>query len=83
MSQSTVVLGGMEFTFPGAPFCLGCGKAPPSGVISFAEHVHEPHCEACCKDWCAVLRVRAVLGSPHAGLADYRAWQAQRARQVS
>lgn len=78
-AQQTVTLAGMRFTFPSTPYCLGCGKAPPTGVISFAGHIHEPHCEACCKEWTVMMISSRVVLRQDVNLADFRAWQAQRA----
>lgn len=52
--------------------CCACGKAPVTGVISYAGKVHEPHCEACCKEWETILAYAdRVLTLEH-----FRGWQA-------
>lgn len=60
--------------------CCACRKGIPTGVISYGSRVHEPHCDACCKDWEAAMRLHEF--SIRLSLADFRAWQAERAGQA-
>lgn len=57
--------------------CTACRKQIASGMISYLNRIHEPHCDGCCKDWEAHMQ-RAVFPLT---MDYFRAWQAQRARQ--
>ena len=57
--------------------CCACGKAPATGIISYAGKVHEPHCEGCCIGWERYLKGASMLGMVF-GLEDFREWQANR-----
>lgn len=71
-------------TSPVSHVCCACRRGIPAGVISYGSRVHEPHCEVCCKDWEKIL-LGAAMAPPRVTLCmeDFRAWQAQRARQAA
>jgi hypothetical protein len=57
--------------------CCVCGWPQCTGIISFGNKMHEPHCDACCKDWEKMLVAYTATGV-RPGLNHFRLWQFQR-----
>jgi hypothetical protein len=58
--------------------CCACGWPQCTGIISFGNKMHEPHCDACCKDWQNILKLLADHGSFPLTLKHFRFWQSRR-----
>lgn len=59
--------------------CVVHRDVPATGVISYGQ-THEPHCEACCKQWEGVLWSERFAHRAYTlGISDLRVWQANMA----
>jgi hypothetical protein len=58
--------------------CCACGWPQCTGIISFGNKMHEPHCDACCKDWERLMLNTRSSVLNNLGLQYFRRWQAER-----
>lgn len=63
--------------------CVACNWPRATGIISYGTMLHEPHCEACCKEWTTMLITAPIVLRTPLTLKDFRQWQAERKARMA